>query len=219
MLSENGHIARRNFLKAIAVLGLSSCTPFYPRTRFIHLLTNDPHPDHYNPILDALIDLILPFGHPNFPSITPLSVRNNIKRHFPLTEERQEPLQRAFIIFNDIQLFPNKLPALVDQEVMLFEEFEELNTADIEPKINEFLELDQHLFEQFETKFGTHGTFLKAPKSVRAAYFSLWGQSSFSIRRMFYNSTKGLINACAYNQKEMWDAIGYEGHFNAKGLR
>ncbi|MBT3607007.1 MAG: twin-arginine translocation signal domain-containing protein [Candidatus Marinimicrobia bacterium] len=27
MLSDSGHISRRNFLKAITVLGLSSCAP------------------------------------------------------------------------------------------------------------------------------------------------------------------------------------------------
>ena len=84
MLSENGQLSRKNFLKAIAVLGLSSCAPFYTKSRFIHLLTNDPHPDHYNPIIDALINIILPFDHPEFPDIKTLTVRQNIDYHFPL---------------------------------------------------------------------------------------------------------------------------------------
>ena len=96
MLSDSGHISRRNFFKAITVLGLSSCTPFLPRTRFIHLLTNEPNPDHYNPILRSLIKLVLPFEHPRFPEITPDTVLKNLDIHFRLTEERQEPFQRAF---------------------------------------------------------------------------------------------------------------------------
>ena len=124
MISDNGHISRRNFLKAITVLGLSSCAPFFPKTRFIHLLTNDPHPDHYNPILRALINLVLPFDHPRFPSITPDTVLKNIALHFPLTEERQEPFQRAFVLFNNIQLFKERLPAILDEEAKLFREFE-----------------------------------------------------------------------------------------------
>ena len=123
MLSEDGQLSRKNFLKAIAVLGLTSCAPFYTRSRFIHLLTNNPHPDHYNPIIDALINIILPFDHPKFPDITTLTVRNNINHYFPLTEERYEPFQRAFIIFNDIQLFPKKLPAIIDDEKKQFDAF------------------------------------------------------------------------------------------------
>ena len=65
-------------------------------------------------------------------------------------------------------------------------------------------------------EFGKYDTFLKAPKTVRSAYFNLWGQSSFTIRRMFFNSAKGLINACAYCQEELWDVIGYDGHFDAR---
>jgi len=217
MLSESGQLSRKNFLKAVAVLGLSSCTPFYTKSRFIHLLTNDPHPDHYNPIIDALINIILPFDHPKFPEITTLTVRNNINHHFPLTEERYEPFQRAFIIFNDIQLFSKKLPAIIDDEKKLFEEFEELKDHLIKTKIDKFLESDKNLFQKFEMEFGKFDTFLNAPKAVQSAYLNLWAQSSFTLRRMFFNSAKGLINACAYCQDELWDVIGYDGHFDTRG--
>ena len=139
MLSDSGHISRRNFLKAITVLGLSSCTPFLPRTRFIHLLTNDPHPDHYNPILRSLIKLVLPFEHPRFPEITPDTVLKNLDIHFPLTEERQEPFQRAFVLFNDIQLFNERLPAIIDEEAKLFREFEGFENNEINSRIDEFV--------------------------------------------------------------------------------
>lgn len=217
MLSEDGQLSRKKFLKAIAILGLSSCAPFYTKSRFIHLLTNDPHPDHYNPIIDALINIILPFDHPEFPDINTLTVRQNIDYYFPLTESRYEPFQRAFIIFNDIQLFSKKLPAIIDDESKLFKEFEELNNHVIQSKINKFLELDNNIFQKFEIEFGKYDTFLQAPKTVQSAYLNLWAQSSFTIRRMFFNSAKGLINACAYCQKEVWDVIGYDGHFNEKG--
>ena len=85
MLSDDFYISRRNFLKVITILGLSSCSPFLPKTRFMHLLTNDPHPDHYNPILLKMIKLILPFDHPRFPDIAPEVVLENIDIHFPLT--------------------------------------------------------------------------------------------------------------------------------------
>ena len=216
ILSENGQISRRNFLKAIAVLGLSSCVPFTSRTRFVHLMTNDPHPDHYNPILKSLIKLILPFDHPDFPPITQEIILQNIDYHFPLTEEKQEPFQRAFLVFNDIQLFQEKLPAILDEEIRLFQEFEGLDKIQIDKKINEFLRKDTSLFIKFQKKFGIHTSFQSAPTEVQSAYFSLWAKSSFNIRRMFYNSARGIINACAYCQEEMWDAIGYGGHFNPK---
>ena len=219
ILSENGQISRRNLLKAIAVLGLSSCVPFISRTRFVHLLTNDPHPDHYNPILKSLIKLILPFDHPDFPPITQEIILQNIDYHFPFTEEKQEPFQRAFMVFNDIHLFGEKLPAIMDEEAKLFREFEGMDTSQIEKKVNEFLNRDKDLFSQFQKGFGTHTSFNSAPAEVKEAYFSLWAKSSFNIRRMFYNSARGIINACAYCQKEMWDAIGYGGHFNPKSKR
>jgi len=216
MISDNGHISRRNFLKAITVLGLSSCAPFFPKTRFIHLLTNDPHPDHYNPILRALINLVLPFDHPRFPSITPDIVLKNIALHFPLTEERQEPFQRAFVLFNNIQLFKERLPAILDEEAKLFREFEGLDKNDIHSRIEEFMHHDQLLFNAFEKKHGYHESFMDAPKAAQADYFYLWSQSRFNIRRMFFNSAKGVINACSYCQEEMWDVMGYAGTFDPK---
>lgn len=214
MISDNGHISRRNFLKAITVLGLSSCAPFFPKTRFIHLLTNDPHPDHYNPILRSLINLVLPFDHPRFPSITPDIVLKNIELHFPLTEERQEPFQRAFVLFNDIQLFKERLPAIIDEEAKLFREFEGLEKDEINTRIEEFMQHDQSLFNEFEKKHGYHESFMDAPKKTQADYFYLWSQSRFNIRRMFFNSAKGVINACSFCQEEMWDVMGYAGTFD-----
>ena len=214
MLSDSGHISRRNFLKAITVLGLSSCTPFLPRTRFIHLLTNDPHPDHYNPILRSLIKLVLPFEHPRFPEITPDTVLKNIDIHFPLTEERQEPFQRAFVLFNDIQLFNERLPAIIDEEAKLFREFEGFEKSEINSRIDEFVHHDQLLFNDFEKKHGYFESFMNAPKEVQSDYFYLWSQSSFNIRRMFFNSAKGVINACTYCHEDMWEVMGYDGHFD-----
>jgi hypothetical protein len=211
--SENSQISRRNFLKSIAVLGLSSCVPFTSRTKFIHLLTNDPHPDQYTPILTSLIKIILPFDHHDFPAITPDVVLKNMEVHFPLSDENLEPFQRAFMVFNDIELFPQKLPAIMDEETKSFSEFEKLENAQIEHKMTEFLEHDKDLFQKFQKEFGTHKSFQSAPVEAQEAYFSLWAKSSFSIRRMFYNSAKGVINACAYCQDKMWDAIGYKGHF------
>ena len=216
MLSDSGHISRRNFLKAITVLGLSSCAPFLPKTRFIHLLINDPHPDHYNPILRSLINLVLPFDHPQFPTITPDIVLKNIDIHFPLTEERQEPFQRAFVLFNDIQLYQERLPAIIDEEAKLFREFETLENSEINSKIEEFASHDQSLFNEFENTHGYHESFMDAPREAQADYFYLWSQSHFTIRRMFFNSAKGVINACAYCQEEMWDVMGYAGHFDPK---
>ena len=219
ILSETGQISRRNFLKAITVLGLSICVPFTSRTRFVHLLNNDPHPDHYNPILRSLINLILPFDHPDFPSITPDVVLKNMEIYFPQTKEHLEPFQMTFLVFNDIQLFPEKLPAIMDEEAKLFREFEELETGQIEKKVSEFLNRDKALFLQFQKKYGQYTSFQSAPVDVQEAYFSLWEKSSFNIRRMFFNSAKGVINACAYCQEEIWDAIGYSGHFNPKSKR
>jgi len=55
---------------------------------------------------------------------------------------------------------------------------------------------------------------MNAPKEVQSDYFYLWSQSSFNIRRMFFNSSKGVINACTYCQEDMWEVMGYAGHFD-----
>jgi hypothetical protein len=33
---------------------------------------------------------------------------------------------------------------------------------------------------------------------------------------MFFNSAKGVINACTYCQEDMWKVMGYTGHFDPK---
>ena len=216
MLSDNFHISRRNFLKVIAILGLSSCSPFLPKTRFMHLLTNDPHPDHYNPVLESMIKLILPFDHPRFPDITPEMVLENIDIHFPLTEERQEPFQRAFMLFNDVQLFKEKLPVIIDEEIKLFRECEEYEINEINLKINELISHDQLLFNKFEKKHGYVESFMEASRETQSDYFHLWSQSGFNIRRMFFTSAKSVINACAFCEEKMWEVMGYAGPFEYK---
>ena len=211
MSSYSIHITRRSFLKAISILGLSSCSPFLPKTRFMHLLTTDPDSSQYNPILRSLIELILPFEHPNFPDITIDTIMKNIDIHFPLTEERQEPFQRAFMLFNDIQLFKEKLPIIADEESKLFEEFENLKEDKIKKRINQILLNDQLLFSNFEKKHGHLESFLTSPKEAQGDYFHLWSQSGFNIKRMFFNSTKGVINACTYSDERVWKVMGYNG--------
>ena len=211
MDSYSIHITRRNFLKSISLLGLSSCAPFLPKTRLMHLLTTNPSPSHYNPILQSLIKLILPFDHPKFPEISIKTVMKNIDAHFPLTEERQEPFQQAFILFNDIQLFKEKLPIIVDEESKLFEEFENLQKNKINIKIDKIIQNDKLLLTNFEKKYGRLESFLIAPKKAQEDYFYLWSQSGFNIKRMFFNSTKGVINACTYCDESAWEVMGYDG--------
>ena len=177
----------------------------------MHLLTTDPDPSQYNPILRSLIELILPFEHPNFPDIKIDTIMKNIDIHFPLTEKRQEPFQRAFVLFNDIQLFKEKLPIIADEESKLFQEFEGLRKDKINIKINQILLDDQSLFTNFEKIHGQLESFLTAPKKAQADYFYLWSQSGFNIKRMFFNSTKGVINACTYCDERVWKVMGYNG--------
>lgn len=214
MSSYSIEITRRNFIKVISILGLSSCSPFLPKTRFMHLLTTDPDPSQYNPILRSLIELILPFDHPNFPEISPETVMKNIDIHFPLTEERQEPFQRAFMLFNDIQLFKEKIPIIVDEEFKLFEEFENLKKDEIKIKINQIFLDEQLLFNNFEKKHGRLQSFLMASKEAQGDYFYLWSKSGFNIKRMFFNSAKGVINACTYCDERTWKVMGYDGPIN-----
>ena len=216
MSSYNINITRRNFLKSISILGLSSCAPFLPKTRFMHLMITDPDPSQYNPILRSLIELILPFDHPDFPEISPETIMENIDFHFPLTEERQEPFQRAFMLFNDIQLFKEKLPIIADEESKLFEDYENLQKDKIKLKIDKILINDKLLFTNFEKKHGKLESFLTASKEAQGDYFYLWSQSGFNIKRMFFNSAKGVINACTYCDDSMWKVMGYDGPINIK---
>ena len=122
-------------------------------------------------------------------------------------------------LFNDIQLYKEQLPAIIDEEAKLFREFEGLEKLEIQDRINEFIKHDQSLFDAFEKKHGYLTSFMDALKNAQSDYFNLWSQSRFNIRRMFFNSAKGVINACAYCQEEMWDAMGYAGHFDLRENR
>ena len=110
---------RRTFLAAcLALVGaLSGCRSALSRTRFARLALNDPHPDDYQPVLDALIRTILPFDHPRFPRVSLDAIRTHLLALFPLEDDRKYLVfQNGLMIFDEVDLFPLLQAPLVSEE-------------------------------------------------------------------------------------------------------
>ena len=116
-------VHRRAFLASCGVLAaaLSGCSYVFPRTRLGRLAVNDPHPEVYRPVLRALLSTILPFDHPDFPSVSLDEIEERLLRLFPV--ERQDDyaaMQRALVFFDAVDLFPQMHVPLVADERNFF---------------------------------------------------------------------------------------------------
>lgn len=184
---------RRDFLASCGalVLALSGCHSVLSRTQLANLELDDPHPDDYEPVLRALIETILPFEHPRFPSIPVAAIQERLLAFFPLEAERRYlVLQKGLMVFDRVDLFPLLQAPLVAEEAAP----------------------DQSLYEEFQRSFRSDAeSFTALQPHARAAYFRLWGQSAFNDKRLFYHSAKSLVMVTAYSMVDLWRVIGYAG--------
>ena len=199
---------RRSFLAScLALVGaLSGCRSALSRTRYARLALDDPHPDDYQPVLDALIRTILPFDHPRFPRVTVEAVRARLLALFPLEEDRKYlAFQNGLMIFGELDLFPLLQAPLVSEERRL------AGTSDgaLATKARQ----DELLYAEFLRTSLPAGArpFTTLDASQRARYLRLWSRSGFDGKRLFYSASKTLAMVTAYSLGEFWSAIGYAG--------
>ena len=203
-----GAVQRRDFLASCAalVLALAGCGPVLSRTRLARLAINDPHPDEYQPVLDALIRTILPFDHPQFPDVSPEQVRSRLLTLFPLEQDtRFLVLQHALLIFGEVDLFPVLQAPLVSDERRLLG----TGAATIAAQARQ----DERLYAAFLRTSLPSGPrpFISLDAGQRAGYLHLWGQSGFNGKRLFYQAAKRLVMISAYSREDFWPALGYAG--------
>ncbi len=201
-------MTRRSFLKTCSILSmcLTGCDQILTKTRYSHLLLNEPHPDDYRPILDNLITTILPFEHAKFPAISPDTIVSRVFDIFPIhAQSRYLALRRSLIFFNEVSLFPKPFSYIIEEEKRRERTW---NTTQANRRIVQ----ETETFESFLKISGSQeGAFTSHILQVKRAYFKLWGQSAYGVKRQFYQALKGIIMITAYSMPEMWNTIGYEG--------
>ena len=205
--------SRREFLSCCSLLALCAAgCRLLPRARLARFYLNDPHPEDYQPVLRALVEAILPFDHPRFPSISAQRIEARFLKLFDLEEEeRFLIIQQTFLFFNEIDLFPQTFPSIVAEERRL------LDAGPDRVRPPDFLlsekELhDGELYRKFRSttpSSARHFTHLSL--QLKRQYLGLWGSSGFAVKRRFYSSAKDLVVVTAYTMDEVWRAIGYEG--------
>ena len=163
----------------------------------------DPPLDAYRPVLDGLIQSLLPFDDPSFPALSIEAARSELLTLFPIEEEpRFLTLQRGFALFDQLDLFPYAFGAIVDQEAT------PLRGADLD----EAVAADQAAFDGLSAAYGVEsGAFSRLPLEAQRAYLRLWMGSWFVVRRQFARSAKSLITIAAYSLPVMHEAMGYAG--------
>jgi hypothetical protein len=215
-------LARRDFLKVCmglaAVAGWTSCGPLLSRTRFSKLLLTDPAPAEYRPILMALLGTVLPFEDPRFP-ISPRAMLARFESMFSMeTEERLIPLQRGLMVFNETELFSHALGPVREEERLALEGYPGNTREEVELQLEKKRLLDGKLLAGFLTKQSIEAvSFLEMAPIQRQAYFWIWSQSAFLLKRQFYRTAKAVILISAYSAPELWKSIGYKGPLLERG--
>ena len=200
-------VHRRAFLASCGVLAaaLSGCSYVFPRTRLGRLAVNDPHPEVYRPVLRALLSTMLPFDHPDFPSVSLDEIEERLLRLFPV--ERQDDyaaMQRALVFFDAVDLLPQMHVPLVADERNFFG----ASRAEVESYVAE----DRRGYDSFVNPHGISDSvqsFISLTLQQRSGYLELWAHSAFGSKRRFYRSIKSLIMITCYSLPAFWQAIQY----------
>jgi hypothetical protein len=205
--------SRRKFLATCAVLAFAAgCRSIASNSRSTYALIHDPHPDDYRPIVRGLIEAVLAFEDPRFPKVRVEEVQDRLLALFPLeAEARYVGLQKAFMLFDDVELFPDPALPIVDAEGAAVDARERESAAALAAESRDKVAQDRVLYETFRQGQGTEARFSRLPLAARRHYLELWGGSAFVVRRQFYGSVKSLVMIAAYSHPAFWEAIGYGG--------
>lgn len=214
-LSARDLPSRRELIHCLAILALGcGCRSLLPATRHARYFLQDPHPEDYRPILSALLETVLPLDDPKFPRIVLGDIERRFLRMFRLEAERRFlVLQQALLFFDDVELFPRAVPAILREEQRVSGE----RGSALESLLSKGLRHDRGLFDRFREGIEPKSRFVSLALERRRLYFRLWTGSAFSVKRHFARSSRDLGMIAAYSHPEVWSAIGYEGPFIAPG--
>lgn len=168
----------------------------------------DPHPDDYLPILSALLETVLPFDDPAFPGVPAARIHDRFLRMFRLEAERRFLLlQQALLFFDDVELFPEAIPAILAEERRVLR-----GQTGLDLLLAGSVRRDRQFFAAFRSTSGPGPLrFTDLSLGRRREYFQIWSGSGFSVKRRFARSSRDLAMIAAYSLPEVWAAIGYEG--------
>lgn len=202
-------VSRRAFLGCCSALlaATSGCTTLSRDTRSAYALVTDPPLEEYQPVLDRLIESILPDRDVNFP-VTPVQIRSRVLTLFPLdSDPRFLGMQKALVLFDQIDLFRHPLRPVLQEQVSLDASAGGLEVAQALARSHTH---DDALYTAFA---GQHSAmrFTSLPLDGRRAYLELWRASGYLIRRQFYASARSLVMIAAYSMDAVWPTIKYEG--------
>lgn len=167
----------------------------------------DPPLDQYALILGGLIQSILPCEHPQFP-VTADTVQSRLLTLFRLENDpRFLDLQRALVLFDQTDLFTNRLAPVEREAVALDAAARSLNLA---------ATLDAshaHDVGLYATFIGTEDArrFTRLSIDRKREYLDMWRASGYLTKRQFYASARSLVMIAAYSMDPLWTAIGYAG--------
>lgn len=201
-------ISRRAFLACGSALALAyaGCARLTPKTRSAYALITDPPLDQYAPVLDGLIQSILPCEHPQFP-VTADTIRSRLLTLFRLENDpRFLDLQRALVFFDQTDLFTHRLAPVESEGVALDAAARGLDLA---ATLDLCHAHDVRLYARFATESPSRFTRLSIER--QREYLDLWRGSGYLTKRQFYASARSLVMISAYSMDSLWTAIGYPG--------
>jgi hypothetical protein len=205
-------LARRDFLGACVALAaaLAGCRTLAANTRLAADVVDEPSPDRVQPIMDALLCALLPFEDARFP-LRLHAVSTRLLEMFPLHDDPElAGLRRGLVVFDDAQLFPERLALVVDAEHEQLADGERLPQAAMAAAIETAFARDAAAFQRFGAQREVVA-FAAMPLASQRAYLRLWSGSAFALRRRFYRSAKSIAMLAAYSLQPLWREIGYDG--------
>jgi len=204
-------IPRRSFLEACVALALASagCASLGPRVRSAYAFANDPAFGQYRDILRGLIGALLPFEEPAF-TLSLDAVETNLLELFRLeTDRRFLTLQQTLTFFDDLDLFAYPL-AFTEQERLARDV--DARQQDASALLAASRDRDRQLYAEFtRARPDAARRFTRLSPNDQRAYFQLWGQSGFLVKRQFHLAAKSVVMIAAYSLEAAWTMIGYEG--------
>ena len=202
-------VSRRAFLGCCSALlaAASGCATLAPRTRSAYALITDPALADYQPILDALIESVLPGPATGFP-VAPREVRARLLHLFPLdTDPQFLGFQKAVMIFDQTDLFAQPLGPRQPEAIAVDASARHLDAASVGDHAHR---QDVALYARF-LRSGPARRFTSIPLDRRREYLDLWRASGYVLRRQFYASARSLVMITTYSMDAAWRALDYGG--------
>jgi hypothetical protein len=202
-------VSRRAFIGCCSALlaASSGCAGVSPHTRTAYALLSDPPRERYQPVLDALIESILPGPDAGFP-VTATQVGARLLALFPLERDaRFVAMQKALVLFDDTDLFGQALGPTDREELSLDAERRGIESAAALARSHA---QDAAAYSRFSDPPGP-SRFTSLSLERRRAYLDLWRASGYLLRRQFHASARSLVMISAYSMDAVWPEIHYEG--------